>query len=207
MIELNVEDFPKNFEWNNEQFPPLDALTYWHFLKNANHVIEVGCGFSTFLAKQSKVNLIAIDPEPRIKIEQLGYILKCVQDVPVDIFDVLQSNDILFIDSSHKYYEGSDVHHLIHNVIPKLNKGVLVHFHDYFQPDDYPAEWKKHHEMSKWNEQYFVHPLEKQCEVLVVNNTVSKNHSEELLKKYPFVPKNINKNLGAVKGASVWFRI
>lgn len=207
MIELNIENFPQNFEWDNGQFPPLDALTYWHFLKKAKHVIEVGCGFSTFLAKESGVKLIAIDPEPRVRIDQIGYILKPVQDIPIEMFSILEPNDILFIDSSHEYYEGSDVYHVIHNVIPKLKKGVLVHFHDYFQPDDYPDDWKKHDQMSKWNEQYYVYPLEKKYEVLVVNNTVSKNHNDELIKKYPFVPKNITKNLGAVKGASIWFRI
>lgn len=207
MIELNIEGFPKSFNWDNGNFPPLDALTYWHFLKNATNVIEVGCGFSTFLSKQSGKNLIAIDPQPRIIIDDVKYTFDFVQNVSLEVFDCLEKNDILFIDSSHEYHEGSDVHYLIHKVIPRLKKGVLVHFHDYFQPDDYPAEWKKSEIMSKWNEQYYVYPLEKQYEVLVVNNTVSKNHNDELIVKYPFVPKDITKNLGAVKGASVWFRI
>lgn len=206
MIELQIDDFPKNFEWDNGQFPPLDALTYWHFLKNAKRVIEVGCGYSTLLAKQSGVELIAIDPEPRIQFDQIGYLKKPVEEVPLELFEFLQKDDILFVDSSHEYHHGSDVHHIIHNVIPKLQSGVLIQFHDYFQPDDYPEDWKSDSIMSKWNEQYYVYPLEKQYEVLLVNNTISKNYNDELIKKYPFVPKNITKNFGAVRGSSIWFR-
>jgi hypothetical protein len=29
-LNLSVEDFPNEFDWYNDQFPPLDALTYWH---------------------------------------------------------------------------------------------------------------------------------------------------------------------------------
>ena len=39
-IKLNVEGFPSDFNFYNDQFPPLDALTYWHFLKSAKRVVE-----------------------------------------------------------------------------------------------------------------------------------------------------------------------
>ena len=48
---------------------------------------------------------------------------------------------MLFIDSSHILMPGTDVDFLFNHVLPALPAGVLVHIHDVFLPDDYPAEW------------------------------------------------------------------
>ena len=207
MIELDVKDFPTDFVWDNGQFPPLDALTYWHFLKQAKRCIEIGCGFSTYLAKKSNVELTAIDPNPRIIHDEVNYIKQNVQEVSLSIFKELQKDDILFVDSSHEYYKGSDVNHIFLNILPILNKGVLLQFHDYFYPDDYPEDWKKTNWGKNWNENKHVALLENEYEVLVVNNTISKENNDERIAKYPFVPLNITKNFPAVKGSSVWFRV
>ncbi len=207
MLELNITDFPSDFEWDNDQFPPLDALTYWHFLKGARRSIEVGCGYSTFLASKSKVQLTAIDPKPRIKFKEIEYIEKPVQEVPVKLFESLEKDDILFIDSSHEVYAGSDVEHILFKILPKLNKGVLVQFHDYFRPYDYPEDWKTDPVMSKWNEHYYVELISSRYSIIVCNNMWCTVRNNDLIAKYPFVPKNITKNFGAVKGSSIWFRI
>lgn len=207
-ITLNTEGFPKDFYWQNDQFPPLDALTYWHFLKTAMKVVEIGCGYSTLLSKHSGAIVTAIDPQPRVKYDWIDYIEKEVQQIdPQDIYDYLEEGDILFVDSSHIYAEGSDVKFILEEIIPNLKKGVLVHFHDYFKPFDYPESWKTHPEMSKWNEQEYVFPLEKKYEVIFKNYHYSLNNNVHLLEKYFFVPKDITTNLGAVRGASVWFKI
>jgi hypothetical protein len=36
---------------------------------------------------------------------------------------------------------GSDVDFLVNRVLPDLPAGALVHFHDIFLPDAYPADW------------------------------------------------------------------
>jgi hypothetical protein len=36
---------------------------------------------------------------------------------------------------------GSDVAFLIFEILPRLPAGVHVHFHDIFNPFEYPAEW------------------------------------------------------------------
>jgi hypothetical protein len=205
-MNLNIEGFPKNFYWHNDQFPPLDALTYWHFLKGAKRVIEIGCGYSTYLSYISGVELTAIDPQPRLTYDGVSYILKPVQEVDPSIFDNLEENDILFVDSSHIYSEGSDVQYLIDVIIPKLKKGVYIQFHDYFRPFDYPESWKQHPEMSKWNEQEYVFQLEKKLEVIFLNYLYCQTNNGLLLDKYHFVPRDIHSNLGAVRGASVWFK-
>jgi hypothetical protein len=50
---------------------------------------------------------------------------------------------------------GSDVDILFNHVLPALPAGVLVHIHDVFLPDDYPADW----EWRGYNEQLGVAAL------------------------------------------------
>jgi len=204
---LNINDFPKEFDFYNGQFPPLDALTYWHFLKKAKRVIEVGCGYSTLLPYKADKEITAIDPMPRIMYPEMAYLTQPVQEIDKNIFYHLQENDILFIDSSHIYAEGSDVKYLIEEIIPKLNLGVLVHFHDFFGLDGYPESWKTMPEMQGWNENEYVLRLWVKYPVLAFNYEISKHYNEELKLAYPFVPKDITANMGAVKGASLWLKI
>ena len=37
---------------------------------------------------------------------------------------------------------GTDVDMLFNHVLPGLKRGVMVHVHDVFLPDDYPPEWE-----------------------------------------------------------------
>ena len=203
---LNTDNFPPDFDFTNNQFPPLDALTYWHFLKSAKRVIEVGCGYSTFLAKKANIEVTAIDPKPRVYFSEIAYTEKEVQKVDISLFKSLQKNDILFIDSSHIYSAGSDVEFLIKKVLPTLNQGVLIHFHDFFGEHGYPKEWKDIPEMKGWNENEYVLPLMEKYTVLAFNYQICMEHNDKLIAAYPFVPKNITTNLGAVRGASLWLK-
>jgi len=80
---------------------------------------------------------------------------KKVQDIPLSEFKKLSENDILFIDSSHVLKIGSDVQYLYLEVLPRLNKGVIVHAHDIFLPAEYPKEWVLKNYIF-WNEQYLL---------------------------------------------------
>jgi hypothetical protein len=206
LFNLDVEDFPKDFDWHNDQFPPLDALTYWHFLKKANKVIEIGCGYSTLISKNANVNLIAVDPNPRKIYPNIEYIFKQIQNVDLTLFDELNEDDILFIDSSHIYSQGSDVHFLIHQGLPRLKKGVVIHFHDYFGQEGYPIDWQQNETMREWNENSKLIELIEKYDVLCANYNISKNHNDKLKEIYSFVPSDISNNLGAVRGASLWLK-
>jgi hypothetical protein len=52
----------------------------------------------------------------------------------------LQRGDVLFIDSSHRVLQNSDVTALFLDVIPRLPPGVLVQIHDINLPYDYDRE-------------------------------------------------------------------
>src|SRR5205807_1523999 len=87
--------------------------------------------------------LIAIDPEPRASISAAidEHIARPVQEMDPAFFQRLESNDILFIDSSHMIAAGGDVNYLFFEVLPRLQRNVLVHVHDIFLPLEYPPRW------------------------------------------------------------------
>ena len=63
------------------------------------------------------------------------------------------TNDILFVDSSHISKVGSDLNHIVFNILPALRPGVVVHFHDIYWPFEYPQEWIVDSKRA-WNECY-----------------------------------------------------
>jgi hypothetical protein len=159
------------FSHDNPAFSWLDAPTLFTMLNEhqPKRVIEVGSGYSSMLTAEtntaylgSTVELTCIEPYPKPWLHGLAGMSRLiesrVQDVPLDIFTRLEAGDILFIDSSHVSKTGSDVNHLIFNVLPSLNAGVLIHFHDIFLPNEYPKEWVLDFGRS-WNEQYLVRAL------------------------------------------------
>jgi len=61
-----------------------------------------------------------------------------LQEIPIEIFEGLNKNDILFIDSTHVSKFNSDVNYVFHKILPVLASGVHIHFHDVFYPFEYP---------------------------------------------------------------------
>lgn len=78
-----------------------------------------------------------------------------MEEIPLSTFQKLKENDILFIDSSHVLKIGSDVFYEYLEIIPRLNKGVIVHSHDIFFPEEYCKEWVVKKQIF-WNEQYLL---------------------------------------------------
>ena len=142
--------------WGQDWFPRLDAAVAYAMVRPRKppRIVEVGSGHSTrFMVRAIEdgrlaTRLTAIDPAPRAWIGDLrdggGPIMlhRCpVQRTPFEDFGALGPGDILFIDSSHILMPGSDVDFLMNAVLPGLPAGVLVHVHDCFLPDPYPADW------------------------------------------------------------------
>ena len=112
-------------------------------------------------ARLPTLNLTCIEPYPERlpslmrpgDTKHVNVIDRPVQDVPEEIVDSLQDNDILFIDSTHVMKTGSDVHYEFFHLLPRLKPGVVVHFHDCGFPFEYPDEWIFELNYS-WNEVY-----------------------------------------------------
>lgn len=129
-------------------------------------VVEVGSGFSTrvlrgALDRNGVGTLVSIDPRPRLEPEGVAHETRRepVQGVPVEYFESLSSDSVLFIDSSHRVGSGTDVSYLFLEVLPALRPGVLVHVHDVYLPEDYPADLNLGPAGWNFNEQHLLHAL------------------------------------------------
>jgi predicted O-methyltransferase YrrM len=172
-IPRNKTASPHTYYFNNGAFGPVDGeMLYCMILDlKPQRVIEIGAGNSTFLSAQAilvnkeenehyKCDLVAIEPNPSSALKAgfpglSALISKKVQDVPISEFLKLKKNDILFIDSSHVLKVGSDVQYEYMELLPRLNKGVVIHIHDIFWPREYKKEWVKRNHWF-WNEQYLL---------------------------------------------------
>ena len=123
----------------NGSFESVDYELYYSVIRTfkPKFIIEVGAGHSTVLAiyavkKNGIGRIIAIDPEPRLSLpKEVAWIKTKIQEVDTKIFRSLGPNDILFFDSSHTREE-AEYH--IHNILPFLSKGVIIHYHDILYP-------------------------------------------------------------------------
>jgi len=157
------------YYYDNLFFNYSDAIFLYCFLRKhlPKRIVEVGSGFSSAVMLDTidscfsqKPEITFIEPYP----ERLASLLRegdrsrvalidrKVQEVSSDVFLSLQSGDFLFIDSSHVMKCGSDLQLLMFEILPRLQPGVFVHFHDVFYPFEYPSEWLL--KGRYWNENY-----------------------------------------------------
>lgn len=161
----------RKYYFENSYFEKIDAeILYCMIRKNKpRNLIEIGSGYSTLLSAQALVKnseegadcfFTAIEPYPNNVLKE-GFpglsklVGKKAQDMGIDYFNILGDGDILFIDSSHVLKIGSDVQYELQEIMPRLRKGVLVHFHDIFLPWEYPKKWVKEKHFF-WTEQYLL---------------------------------------------------
>lgn len=172
-------------------FPGMDAAMAYSMVRTQKpkRIIEVGSGHSTRFLHQAIVDeeiechLHSIDPAPRKDIDLVcdEITRETVTNVSAEFFDQLQAGDILFIDCSHIAMPGSDVDFLFTQVLPRLQKGVLVHVHDIFIPFGYPESWK----WRGYNEQMLllaILAVPNAYEILWPSYYMRRNFSEEIEK-------------------------
>jgi predicted O-methyltransferase YrrM len=132
-------------------FPAIDGMAAYTAVREfrPRRILEVGSGDSTyFLAAGVKHNgsgaITCIDPKPRRAIIDLNvdFRPRLMNNGDAELAATLESNDILFIDSSHIMLPGMDVDIQFNRLFPRLKRGVIVHVHDIFLPDDYPPHWR-----------------------------------------------------------------
>ncbi|CAH1660587.1 class I SAM-dependent methyltransferase [Chelatococcus sp.] len=155
----------EGLRWGQMWFPRLDAAAAYALVRSLrpNRIVEIGSGHSTrFLARAVSdgglpTRITAIDPAPRASIKALPitHHAKVVEEVAPELITSLEAGDILFIDSSHVAMPGGDVDRLLLDILPRVTPGVVVHIHDIFLPDAYPAEW----DWRGYNEQLVVGAL------------------------------------------------
>lgn len=153
---------PVSPSWINMWMPPLDSLALYSILsiENPANYIEVGSGYSTMVCRRAiedhglRTRITSIDPQPRAEIDSIcdKVIRSRVEEVDPGDFGVLGEGDVLFVDNSHRVFMNSDATAVSLDIIPTLQPGVLVHFHDIFLPIDYPPEFSHRY----YSEQYLL---------------------------------------------------
>jgi hypothetical protein len=146
--DYSQENDPIEPTWNNGFLPGLDIVGIYTMLNHykPNKYVEIGSGNSTKVTYKAKkaqnliTEIISIDPKPRAEIDNLSdkIIRQPFENTELDIVELLDENDILFIDNSHRILPNSDSMVFFLEILPRLKKGVIVHIHDIYLPYDYP---------------------------------------------------------------------
>lgn len=179
-------------------------------------IVEVGSGYSSACALDTAerflpqdTSLTFIEPHPRLLNEllvgepprrEVEILPVPVQDAPLELFTELQAGDVLFIDSTHVLKTGSDVAFELFEILPRLQSGVLVHFHDIGWPFEYSRKWAVDENRS-WNEIYALRAFltfNKAFDIVFFNDFFRRVHRAEVERVAPWFLNN--------GGASIWLQ-
>lgn len=206
-----IKDFEYYYE--NDSFESGDGEYLYNIIRHfkPKRIIEIGSGNSTLMAKNAiKTNKlenstytcqhICIEPYEqswleKIDVEVIREKAECLNKL---FFSKLESNDILFIDSSHIIRPQGDILFEYLELLPTLKSGVIVHVHDIFTPKDYPNEWIYSHRL--WNEQYLLESFltfNSEFKIIGALNYLIHNYREEFNKKCPVFAEYNNREAGS----------
>ena len=209
--ELSVFDGPRKddltYSFKNGMFSYGDAEFLYNLvrLKKPRRVIEIGSGNSTLLVieaiRKNKISQpgyvcehTCIEPYELPWLERAGVTLRrqVVEAVEKPVFQQLEADDLLFIDSSHVIRPQGDVLYEFLEILPTLKEGVIVHIHDIFTPRDYPKAWVVD-KVRMWNEQYLMEALlsgNPHWKIIGAVNFLYHDHFNELKAACPFLSKD-----------------
>jgi hypothetical protein len=189
------------YHFENNYYSYSDGIILYSMIRHfkPKRIIEIGSGFSSAnildtnqLYFNNEINITFVEPYPEARLNSIMLqedkknttIIKSeVQLVPLKIFKTLQSGDILFVDSSHAVKTGSDVNFILFEILPVLQPGVLIHFHDIYYPFEYPKEWVL--DGIGWNEAYFLRSFlmhNKKFEILFFTDYLHLHHKRAFSK-------------------------
>lgn len=197
------------------------ALTHCvirHF--KPRRVVEVGSGFSSRVIAEAlranKVDGVAgdyviVDPYPGEMVngiyEGRARLIKAkVEESDPTLFGALGDGDVLFIDSSHMVKIGGDVNFLVLDVLPRLAKGVVVHFHDIPLPWPYGRVYATNPAFRVfWTEAYLLQAFlacNRDFEVLSAVNYLMVDRKDAFRKAFPHYDPSVDPETSG----SFWIR-
>lgn len=207
----NVEGM--RYKFNNGLYSFTDGIILYTMMRylRPKKIIEVGSGHSSALMLdvnqhffENNIDLMFIEPFPERLYKMISekdkkgttILEEKIQDVDLSYFKHLQKGDILFIDSTHVSKCGSDVNHILFDILPVLNAGVYIHFHDIFYPFEYPKEWI--YKGMNWNEDYILRAFlmhNNDYKIKVFSHYLHTHHAS-VFKNMPLAYEN--------KGGNLW---
>jgi hypothetical protein len=202
--------------FDNLSYPQGDAIFLYSMLRHfrPRRLVEVGSGFSSCVILDTNERFLAnattctfIDPYPALLLsllkpedgQRINVIASKVQRVPDEVFNALAPGDFLIIDSSHVSKIGSDVNDIMFRILPLLQAGVHIHFHDVSYPFEYPSEWI--YKGVAWTEVYLLHAFlqyNRVFEIELYTSYLYNFHNALLKERMPRTLENF--------GGSIWLR-
>jgi hypothetical protein len=200
----------------NGYYPYADGIILYCMVREVapKRVIEVGSGYSSCVILDTShlffadaISCTFVEPNPSRLLSLLTESDKArhrilqanLQDVDPRIFAGLSEGDILLVDSSHVCKTSSDVNYIFFEVLPKLKKGVYVHFHDVVYPFEYPKEFV--YMGRAWNEAYVLRAFlqyNHAFEIQFFSSFFERFHQDKLAEHMPLYMKS--------KGMSIWIK-
>ncbi len=149
--ELQVHKRSLVMNGTDEGYGEIEADFLYCFVRSCKprKIIQIGCGVSTAVCliasqdEQYTPEIVCIEPYPTKflrdadKAGTIRLITKKLQDVELDCFRELSAGDLFFVDSSHVVGPAGEVGQIVLNILPRIARGVCVHFHDISFPYDY----------------------------------------------------------------------
>jgi hypothetical protein len=212
----------REFYTENNSFSFGCAASLYSILRyyRPRKVFEIGSGNSSLIFSQAlQRNLTdgypceytVIDPYPGPLVKDglpslTNIISERVELIDISLFESLQENDLLFIDSGHTVRTGGDVNFLFLEVLPRIAPGVIVHIHDINLPYEYPEVYFVNPSFRMfWTEAYLLQAFlafNAQFEILLAMNYLMTDRQNEFCKAFSHYDPRVNK---AVSG-SFWIR-
>ena len=204
------------YRYENPAYSYADAIFLYSMIRHAQpkRIVEVGSGWSSCAILDTNerffdngIETMFVEPYPQLLHSlissadrgRIRLLPQRLQDVSLDEFTRLQARDILFIDSTHVSKVFSDVNVLFFDILPRLQPGVFVHFHDIFYPFEYPKSWIL--QGRAWNEAYLLRAFlqfNSGYRVVLMNTFLEHFHRKYLESRMPLCLKN--------PGGSIWLQ-
>jgi len=217
--ELPFGDYKQEnlrYFFENPSYSYSDAIFLYCMMRHIRprKIVEVGSGYSSCvildtneLFFDNEISCTFIDPYPQLLLsliknsdkDRIEILQKRLQDIEVEKFCMLSAGDMVIIDSTHVSKVDSDVNYIFSKLLPHLNRGIYIHFHDIFYPFEYPKEWI--YEGKAFNEDYMLRAFlqyNKAFKVVLFNHFMELFHRDKFLKEMPLCLKNY--------GGSIWIK-
>lgn len=212
---------PRQFYLHNENFSYGCAAPLHCIIRHnkPGQIVEIGSGYSSrVIAAAIELNnfenhetrYTVIDPYSRLDVNNFpkntSIIRQPVELMNLDIFESLEENDILFIDSSHVCKTGSDVNFEILEILPALKKGVLIHFHDVSLPFEYGKVYATNPAFRVfWTEAYLLQAFlicNSDFQIILPMAYLQRHYLDDLKKSFPH---SLKTDFGWLSG-SFWIK-
>lgn len=134
-------------------YGPIEAEFLYAFVRQyrPQRIVQVGCGVSTSICLAAardagyQAQITCIDPYPTallLEMERAGQIRLIrspVETLNLDFLAELSAGDLFFVDSTHTLGPAGEVTRIILEMLPRLARGVFIHFHDIWFPYDFDS--------------------------------------------------------------------